>query len=347
MREPGSPRVSVIIATYNRRKLLKESIESVLNQSFQDFEIIVIDDGSTDNTSELIQEINSPKIRYYYQENSGRSHARNKALGLARGEFIAFNDSDDLYFPDKLEIQVKTMDHNPDVGMLYSTAKCIDEAGKETPSPYLYATSGDIYPHIAYYLPLTLLLPSIMLRRWVVERIGGFDEALDRFEDTDMWRRSAKVTSAIGSEKPLIAVRAHGGNSMENPELLIKRLDLYIDKIHREDGGSLSIWRKIRVSDLYQNYAFAVLKNPQYFDKAEAFLWKSVEYWPLRYDSQHLLSCLHRLQKKKIGRAWLREYFARSMLAIFCLIRPWRALAEVERCLSLNDPHLSSLRIRV
>ena len=95
----SSPKVTVVIPTYNRAHLIKDAVESVLNQTYQDFELIVIDDGSTDNTREVLA-VYKDKLTYIYQENQGRSSARNHGIELAQGEYIAFLDSDDVWFPD-------------------------------------------------------------------------------------------------------------------------------------------------------------------------------------------------------------------------------------------------------
>ena len=124
------PRVSVIIPTYNRAGYLCESIESVLTQTYTDYEIIVVDDGSTDDTEEVLQLwIADGTIHYVWQENRGESAARNHGIELAIGEYIAFLDSDDLFMPTKLEEQVAYLDNHPEVGMAHSCYSKFGEAG--------------------------------------------------------------------------------------------------------------------------------------------------------------------------------------------------------------------------
>ena len=170
----SSPRVSVIIPTFNRAAMLRDAIDSVLNQTFEDYEIIVVDDGSTDNTRETISKFNSPKITYIYQENRGRSIARNIALSRARGEFIAFLDSDDIFLPYKLEKQINAMEIQKDYGLVYSAAIVAGDKGNE-----LYdinsrgdkgllheaTVSGWIYEKVAFYTPVTIILPSVMFQK--------------------------------------------------------------------------------------------------------------------------------------------------------------------------------------
>ena len=127
----NTPRVSVVIPTFNRASILGNAIESVLSQTYDSYEIIIVDDGSTDDTSSVVTKFNSSRINYLYQENKGRSSARNKALSLANGEYIAFLDSDDKFYPQKLELQVTLLDSNPAFGMSYTSARVSDEHGKE------------------------------------------------------------------------------------------------------------------------------------------------------------------------------------------------------------------------
>lgn len=114
-----SIKVSVIIPTYNRAEFISDAIESVLNQTFEDYEIIIVDDGSTDNTKQIVQSYTS-KVKYYYQEQSGVSSARNYGIKAATGEYIAFLDSDDQFLPQKLEKQVEVLENNPRIGIVYS-----------------------------------------------------------------------------------------------------------------------------------------------------------------------------------------------------------------------------------
>ena len=113
-------KVSVIIPTYNREGILGRSIESVLNQTYTEFELIIVDDGSTDNTRQLVENIHDDRISYYYvKNNSGAAAARNYGIERAEGEYIAFQDSDDYWHSDKLEKQMKVMESNPDIGFVF------------------------------------------------------------------------------------------------------------------------------------------------------------------------------------------------------------------------------------
>ncbi len=123
------PKVSVIIATYNRTHFVCEAIESVLNQTFPDFEIIVIDDGSIDNTKQVLEKYAS-RIQYIFQENKGRAEARNTGIKNAKCEYIAFLDDDDIWLPNKLEKQVIFLDSHPDIELVYTFTEVINEQGR-------------------------------------------------------------------------------------------------------------------------------------------------------------------------------------------------------------------------
>ena len=128
-----NPTVSAIILTYNRANLIEKAIKSVLKQTYQDFEIIVVDDGSTDNTGEIIRGFKDKRVKYIkkYKENKGSSVARNIGIKVARGKYIALLDSDDEWLPEKLDKQIKILqDGSPELGVVYSNSYYIDENGK-------------------------------------------------------------------------------------------------------------------------------------------------------------------------------------------------------------------------
>ena len=148
------PTVSVIIPTYNRALMVKDAIQSVLDQTYSDYEIIVVDDGSTDNTSKVINDLrsHSGKVHYIHQENKGRSAARNIGVHAARGDYIAFLDSDDMFLPEKLRVQVMTLENNLDFGMAYSAVLRMYEHGNilEDSSQERERLSGWIYPELLF-----------------------------------------------------------------------------------------------------------------------------------------------------------------------------------------------------
>jgi len=246
--------------------LLKQALASCLEQTYQDFEIIVVDDGSTDDTRQAVESFNSKKIRYIYQENCGRSKARNKAISLAQGKYITFLDSDDEYMPNKLEIGVNALDKNPHYGALYSAAYNVDIDGNLHPYVYPAPSSGWIYKEITLYLPLTLCLPTVMVRREVFQEVGLFDEKQNRFEDTDMWRRISKRYQFLAVDQPLCKIRYHRGNEMEHPETVYQALKYYTEKVLREDTLRYGLGLRFLAARLCVHYGLAIRnnENPEY-----------------------------------------------------------------------------------
>lgn len=187
----ATPLVSVIIPTFNRAHVLPRAINSVLTQSFEDYELLVVDDGSTDGTAELMASYmhGHPCVRYLVQPaNEGVSAARNRGLKESRGRLIAFLDSDDEWLPDKLTAQVSFFDKAPrDVGLLYGGVRTVG------------ASSWVFRPQARGWIHPLLLernvihsTSNVMIRREVFEKIGGFHEQIPAIEDWDYWIRVAK-----------------------------------------------------------------------------------------------------------------------------------------------------------
>lgn len=276
------PTVSIIIPTYNRSALLKQALLSCLEQTYQDFEIIVVDDGSTDDTKQVVESLGSSKIRYFFQENCGRSKARNRAISLAEGKYITFLDSDDEYLPNKLEVGVKALDENPQYGAIYSSAYNVDIKGKLHPYVYPAPSSGWIYKEITLYLPLTICLPTVMARKEVFKKVGVFDEKQNRFEDTDMWRRISKEYQFLAIDQPLCRIRYHEGNEMEHPEIIYQALKYYTQKVLREDTLRYGLELRFLAARLCVHYGLAVRnnKNPEYKPYSHQIFRMALRYQP-------------------------------------------------------------------
>ena len=180
------PTVSVIIPTYNRWPLLGEAIESVLAQTFTDFELIVVDDGSTDATAAELGKYSS-RLRSISQSRSGVSAARNRGVSAARAPYIAFLDSDDLWLRNKLRDQMRLMAATPEVRISQTDEIWIRNGRRVNPKAKNTKLSGDIFLRS---LDLCLVSPSaVMIQKMLFEQLGGFDESLPVCEDYDLWLR--------------------------------------------------------------------------------------------------------------------------------------------------------------
>jgi glycosyltransferase involved in cell wall biosynthesis len=202
------PLISVIIPTYNRGWIIKEAIDSVMAQNYRDFELIIVDDGSTDNTSDILNSYHGD-ILVFRQENRGVSAARNRGILEASGRFIAFLDSDDLWLPQKLFRQVEFFNKNPDAKICQTEETWIRNGVRVNPKRKHKKPCGMIFePSLA----LCLISPSaVMIRRSLFEKVGGFDETLPACEDYDLWLRISCRYPVYLIETPLIIKR--GGHN--------------------------------------------------------------------------------------------------------------------------------------
>ncbi len=226
------PRVSAIIPTYNRKAFVLEAVDSVLTQTYGDYELIVVDDGSTDGTGEALKRYGA-HVRYIFQANKGVSAARNRGLEIAHGEFIAFLDSDDLWLPKKLEIQVAFMNKHPEVEICYTDEVWIRRGVRVNPKRKHAKYSGWIYPHC---LPLCIISPSsALMRRGLFEQVGTFDPHLPVCEDYDLWLRVASLVPIFFIPQRLIVKRGghpaqlsqqRWGNDRYRVQALIKILEM-------------------------------------------------------------------------------------------------------------------------
>jgi glycosyltransferase involved in cell wall biosynthesis len=193
--------ISVVIPTYNRVPFLKDAIDSVLSQTFQAFELIVIDDGSTDDTPNLLSSYGN-KIKVITQANQGPSAARNRGIEAAKGKWIAFLDSDDVWKPDKLEKQVQFIIDYPDTRVCQTEETWIRNGKRVNPRKKHEMHSGWIYEKC---LPLCIVSPSsVMIHQDVFEKVGLFDETMPACEDYDLWLRISPYYPVLLIRKQLI-----------------------------------------------------------------------------------------------------------------------------------------------
>jgi glycosyltransferase involved in cell wall biosynthesis len=214
--------VSVIIPNYNKGRYIAQTIDSVLEQTYTNTEIIVIDDGSTDN-SEAILRSYGERIKWFKQENSGVSRARNRGIEESRGDYIAFLDSDDLWQPTKLEKQVALLDANSDIGLCYVGVEDIDENLKR-----LQYTEADSYPDYCEALLLYSCIvagscSSVLMRRELTKQAGVFDTDLTNGEDWEYWLRLSLQTTFAPIPECLVKYRVIPGSASFNDAAVIER----------------------------------------------------------------------------------------------------------------------------
>ena len=199
--------VSVIIPTYNQSHYLAEAIQSILDQTFKDFEIVVVDDGSTDDTRVVALSFDHPQVRYQYRENGGLSAARNTGILCSQGEFLSFLDSDDLFAANNLELLAGKLKSDPRLGLVAGQTIVIDENGRFLNEKFASPPPDDL-SRLLNWNPIQVC--SVMVRRSWQERAGLFDESLRAYEDWDMWLRLARLGCRMGwVDEPVSLYRFH------------------------------------------------------------------------------------------------------------------------------------------
>jgi len=210
------PKVSVIIPTYNRADFIEDAIESVLCQTYKDFEIIIVDDGSTDNTKDVLQKYHN-KIRYIYKNNGGEASARNAGIKNAQGAYIAFLDSDDLWLPERLKFGVHALDSDKDIGLFFSDCNRVfngeraDKTYFDDYKPY----SGFIFRQL--YIQDFIPTLTVISRKECFQQVGIFEEKLTLCTDYDMWLRISSCFKIDYIKIPLAILKSHSKSiSREN-----------------------------------------------------------------------------------------------------------------------------------
>jgi len=212
-----SPKVSVIIPAYNRAHLIGLTLQSVRAQAYSDFEIVVIDDGSKDDTGRVVRET-APEARYIWQENVGLPEVLNVCVRAARGEYVSFMGSDDAMLPGALERQARALDQNPSVGMVHGAAWLMDDGGSLTSVARPSFAAGD-YVHDGRQEIRRLLIsnhiiaPTVMARRRCFDEVGLFKPDLRLYEDWDMWMRILRRWDIAYVDDPITCYRVHLGEA--------------------------------------------------------------------------------------------------------------------------------------
>lgn len=212
------PEVSVIIPTYNSAHYVVEAVESVLAQTYQDVEILVIDDGSKDETAQVMKRYKK-QVRYIQQENSGVAVARNRGVQASRGDYIAFLDADDTWSREKLERQMDALVRHPHYRVCYS-ALTIADADLRLLSISRSQKSESTLEALLTRGNVVATPSSVICERALFDLVGGFDPTLSQCADWDMWVRLAAQTEFLYMDEPLVTYRQHSSNMSRNAPLL-------------------------------------------------------------------------------------------------------------------------------
>ncbi|NEN87749.1 MAG: glycosyltransferase [Okeania sp. SIO3H1] len=236
-----TPRVSVIIPVYNGDRYICQAIESVLAQTYQSYEIIVIDDGSTDNTH-LVLEPYVEAIRYVYQENQGVSAARNHGIDLAQGELIAFLDADDFFLSNKLTAQVGVFDAQPNLGIVHSGWRRVNQDGEtiKDETPWDYVPKLDLEGWLRWK-PIGTM-GTLMFRRDWLQQVGSFEAGLGHAEDVDLVLRLAlQGCEADWLRESTVCYRQHDRNTMRDGISQARSINRVLDKFFASESLPLEV----------------------------------------------------------------------------------------------------------
>lgn len=205
-----TPLVSVVTATFNMARYLREAVDSVLAQTWPGLELIVVDDGSTDDTPMLLESYaDDPRVRVIRQSNAGQTKAKNSGIRAARGDYVGFCDADNAWLPDKLVRQVPLLEANPDAGVVYGNIELMDGDGGPLPTPTIRRHGGRITDRLL--LQNFVTFNTTLVRRAVMEEFGGFDESLSMGIDYELWLRISTRYEFIYLPRSLVRYRIWEG----------------------------------------------------------------------------------------------------------------------------------------
>lgn len=283
------PKISVIIPAYNSEETIAKTIQSVLNQTLANFELIVINDGSQDSTLDIVTKFTDSRIKVFSYPNQGVSASRNRGLNHAVGEFITFLDADDIWTRDKLEMQLQALEDNPEAKIAYSWTDYINENDEFILSGSHTTFNGDIYEKLLINNFLDSGSNPLIYKQALIE-VGEFDQSVTPAEDWDMWLRLADKFKFVAVPKVQILYRFRANSGSSN---LNKQEKVCLEVLRRGytalEHQKKEIW-DISHSNLYKYLTCKALQQPFTRKKgwnAAKFLWKYFAYNPSKLKSMN------------------------------------------------------------
>jgi len=308
------PVVSIILPTFGRLQYLRPTVASLYRQTFRDWELIVADDGSDAETRAYLRTLQTDsRVTVLWLKHTGiPAIVRNVALGQARGEYVAFLDSDDLWAPEKLSRQMALLRSRPLCGWCYTAVSHIDGSEQTLPEPVFgpwLPCDGAVFERLVTG-PVVIRTPSVLAARELVARAGGFDETIRSGEDYDLWLRLALVSDVALLDEPLVQVRRHEANYTQNWEIAFTGRDHTLEKLQ----GTVDTDRRMLLGTERTRNALtlaarhASLGNPaqmlRALCRALPYSWSSPLWWlalvktPLRpYVPQRLVDACRRRRR--------------------------------------------------
>lgn len=276
------PRVSVIVPAYNAARYLSAAIDSVVGQTYADWELIIVDDGSTDNTRFVVQSYIptlGDRLRYFWQANRGLPAARNAGIRKARGEFIGILDADDVWLPTRLARGITVMDSSPRVGLVHSRIARIDSNGAVVDCLSFPARfqAGKVALHI-YTRRANILCPTVLLRKRCLDTVGMFDETMRATEDRDLWFRIAELYEVAYIDEVLAHYRFSHGSMSSDPSRMLKAQLLFVHK-HYKSGACSWVVLHQALAQIYREQGDFFFSGHQVM-KSITYYFRSVVYNP-------------------------------------------------------------------
>jgi len=280
------PKVSINIPCFNSEKYIAETLQSVLSQTFEDFEIILVNDGSTDMTEEIIKTFSDPRIKYYYQKNIGLGKTRNRQLALSSGDFIAFLDHDDIWLPTKLEKQIPLFENQPKVGLVYCDTIFFNNKGDVK---RLYNNRvpprGNVFRQILknYFLAM----PSVVIRKKALDsQQQWFDDNFSMSEECDLFTRIAHDWDFDYVNEPLAKWRMHKASlTFSKRELVSRETELIMAKFIEIYPNFESEYKSELVAmKAFTQYQYALLdwekgNSQNTRSRLKPFIWRNIRYF--------------------------------------------------------------------
>ncbi|MCW5875583.1 MAG: glycosyltransferase family 2 protein [Anaerolineales bacterium] len=278
------PLVSVVIPTRNRANYILQAVDSVFAQTFTDYEIVVVDDGSTDKTREILQPlVDQKRIRYVLQEPIGVSAARNHGVRVARAGFIAFLDSDDLFLPTKLEKQMALFSQNPELGFVHCWYSKFTDQGEDLGVRDTSRFQGWLYPQILKEWDVMIAMPCMLASKDVLLEVGGFDEDIPWAEDLALRRRIMRKYPVGLVPEVLVRVRVHPTSSSHQRSQSSAWFERYMDTALAEDPELPSTFKRQALAIMHTRLGQNLLGEggPEEMQQVRVHSLKALRAWPL------------------------------------------------------------------
>ena len=272
--------ISVIIPVFNGEQTIRETIHSVLEQTFSDFELIIINDGSQDATLAIAEEFSDPRIKIFSYQNSGLAASRNRGIAKATGDYVSFIDADDLWTPNKLKAQYQALQENSGAAVAYSWTNCINKRSRFLRRGYYLSFSGDVYR----YLLLTNFLENgsnPLIRHQALKAVGGFDESLKSAEDWEMYLRLAAHYHFVAVSSVQVLYRISEQTMSTNTTRMEGETLKVIERVFKQAPKSLQYLKPYSLGNLYKILLYKALESSSEKSKrlvARRYLWLAIKH---------------------------------------------------------------------